>query len=129
MKRKILLYIVILSVLSSSILLSLDYVGAAETPQDTLYVGGGGWDAYSKIQTAVNRANPGDIVYVYNGVYQENLVIDKSISLIGEDEQETIIDGNGLGDVINITTSQVNVSGVTLKNGKDSDINRSSIRI
>jgi parallel beta-helix repeat protein len=40
-------------------------------------------DDYSKIQDAVNAASSGDIIYVYRGYYPENVIVDKSVWLIG----------------------------------------------
>lgn len=41
-------------------------------------------DDYPTIQEAVNAATPGDIVYVYGPYYyQENVIVEKSVSLIG----------------------------------------------
>jgi parallel beta-helix repeat protein len=60
-----------------------------------LYVGGNETGNYTSIQDAVDNASDGDTVFVYNGTYyEEDLVINKSISLIGEDKNTTIIDGN-----------------------------------
>ena len=58
---------------------------------NTLYVGGTGLGNYSFIQDAINNASDGDTVFVYNGVYNESLVINKSISLQGEDNESTIV--------------------------------------
>jgi len=60
---------------------------------NTLYVGGVGPNNYTKIQDAVNDAHHGDTVFVYSGIYYEKVKIDKSITVIGENEQTTIIDG------------------------------------
>ena len=50
-------------------------------------------DDYPTIQEAINRANPGDNVYVKSGEYEESIVINKAISLIGESADVTEIDG------------------------------------
>jgi hypothetical protein len=61
----------------------------------TLYVGGDGPGNYTSIQDAIDDANPGDTVFVYNdsSPYNENVKVDKMINLIGEDRNTTIIDG------------------------------------
>lgn len=61
-----------------------------------LYVGGDGPGNYSKIQDAIDNASNGDTVFVYNGIYYENLVVDKSINLQGENKEYTIIDGDNI---------------------------------
>jgi parallel beta-helix repeat protein len=83
----------------------------------TLYVGGIGPLNYSKIQDAIDAANPGDTVYVYHRTYYETVVVNKTINLIGEDKDTTIIDGGGSGDVVRIEKNWVNVSGFTVING------------
>jgi len=57
-----------------------------------LYVGGHGPGNYSTIQDAINASVDGDTIYVYqySSPYKENIVIEKSISLIGENLNTTI---------------------------------------
>ncbi|MBS7621638.1 right-handed parallel beta-helix repeat-containing protein, partial [Candidatus Bathyarchaeota archaeon] len=71
---------------------------------------------YQTIQEAINAANPGDTILVLEGTYIENIVINKTISLIGENPQTTIIDGNKTGTVIKVTESNVSINGFTIKN-------------
>ena len=59
----------------------------------TIYVGGNGPGNYSKIQEAINDSSDDDTVYVYNGTYNENVIVNKSIDLIGEDKNTTKIKG------------------------------------
>jgi parallel beta-helix repeat protein len=73
-------------------------------------------DGYKTIQEAINNASSGDIIFVRNGMYAENIVINKSITLIGEGRESTIIDGKATGNVISIKASNVTISGFTIKN-------------
>ena len=73
-------------------------------------------DDYSTIQDAINNASENDIVYVKEGLYHESLVINKSLSLIGENRETTIIDGAKADVVITITCDFVTVKGFTIRN-------------
>jgi parallel beta-helix repeat protein len=83
----------------------------------TLYVGGIGPGNYSSIQWAIDNATEGDTVFVYNGTYYENVVVNKTIYLTGDDRDTTVIDGGGSGNVVDITVDWVNVTGFTITNG------------
>jgi len=74
-------------------------------------------DDYPTIQEAINAANPRDTVSVRNGTYYEHVVVNKSISLIGENKENTIIDGSRNGTVISVTADYVSISGLTIQNG------------
>jgi parallel beta-helix repeat protein len=83
-----------------------------------LYVGGSGIGNYTTIQEAIDNSTDDDTVYVYSGTYNENLVINKSINLIGLDEDSTFIRGNGSLYIILIKSSWVNVTKFSIQNGK-----------
>ena len=85
---------------------------------NTLYVGGDGPGNYTNIQDAIDDASDNDTVFVYDdsSPYYENIEIYKSIDLMGEDKNTTIIDGKKIEDVIFITTSGVNISRFTIIN-------------
>jgi pectin methylesterase-like acyl-CoA thioesterase len=70
-------------------------VRSEETIGNTLYVGGSGFGNYTKIQDAIDNASEGDTIFVHNGIYNENITIIKTINLIGEDKNTTIINGSG----------------------------------
>jgi parallel beta-helix repeat protein len=76
-------------------------------------------DDYPTIQAAVSAADPGDTVYVQNGLYAENIVIDKSLTLQGEDRKATILDGSQSGNVVRIAANHVVVKDLTARNGKN----------
>lgn len=87
-----------------------------ETSVNILYVGGTGDGNYSSIQEAINASNSGDSIYVYSGIYNETLEVTKSISLIGENKETTIINGKDILGVVTIKASWVNITGFTIKN-------------
>jgi len=84
-----------------------------------LYVGGSGEGNYTKIQDAINNANDGDTVFVYDdsSPYNENLIVSKSINLFGENRNTTIINGslNQSISTIIISSEHVILSGFTIQ--------------
>ncbi|MCS7366588.1 MAG: pectinesterase family protein [archaeon YNP-WB-062] len=74
-------------------------------------------DNYPTIQDAINSANQGDVIYVRAGVYYENLVVNRTVSIFGESVKTTIIDGNQTYDVVRVTACNVTISNFTIRNG------------
>ena len=48
---------------------------------------------FTSIQEAINHANNGDTIYVHQGHYNETILINKPIIVIGENKTSTIVDG------------------------------------
>jgi len=71
------------------------------------------------IQEAINTASPGDIVYVRNGTYYENIVANKTILLIGESRDATVVDGGGLGTIIVVSSNNTIIKRFTIRNSAD----------
>jgi hypothetical protein len=82
----------------------------------------------STITEGVAAANPGDTITVAAGTYKEDVVIGKSLSLVGADREATIIDATGLSNGIyidgydNANLSDLIVTGFTVKNANFEDI-------
>ena len=77
-------------------------------------------DDFSTIQEAINNTDEGDTIFVKSGMYHENVIINKSIVLVGENVDTTIIDGNppeGFRIPIKIENNNVSVSGFKLLYG------------
>jgi parallel beta-helix repeat protein len=77
-------------------------------------------DDYSTIQDAIDNAVAGDTVFVESGDYHENVRINKAISLVGENVDSTIIDGNppeGFRIPVTIESDNVSVSGFKILYG------------
>jgi parallel beta-helix repeat protein len=73
-------------------------------------------DSYLAIQEAVSNAGEGHRILALSGTYHENVVVNKSISLTGEDKHTTIIDGNLTGNTMTIIAANVSVTGFTICN-------------
>ncbi len=72
---------------------------------------------YPTIQAAINAARDNDTILVASGTYYENVVVDKSVTLVGEGSSDTIIDGDKNWHVVTITADNVELSGFTVQNG------------
>lgn len=73
-------------------------------------------DDYPTIQQAINAADEGASVFIRSGIYLEHIVVNRSITLVGESRDATILDGGGNGTVVRIERSNVRVSGFTIRN-------------
>ncbi len=99
-----------------SLAVFIDEIAPFVSAPTTYFVGGGGVGNYSKIQWAIDNASDGDTVYVYNGTYIENIIVNKTINLIGEGKNSTIIDGNSNGNTVLIENDGVNISYFAITN-------------
>jgi len=71
---------------------------------------------YQYIQDGIDNTASGDTIYVSCGTYHENLIIDKSLTLIGEENSNTIIDGNYDDYIIDIIEDSVFILNFTIRN-------------
>jgi parallel beta-helix repeat protein len=81
-----------------------------------LYVGGSGPGNYTRIQDAINNAAWGSTIFVYSGVYDEEIVISRAISLIGESRNTTIItkEEHNSDNLISLKSDNITISGFAL---------------
>ena len=82
-------------------------------------------DNYS-IQKAIDDAKDGDPIYIKSGIYYETLIINKSIDLIGEGEDLTIIDCKNSGKERHIDTIIINANNCSIQGLKITNTHVSS---
>jgi len=113
--------LVLILVLTGMLTLAFNIQSTRAEPK-TWTVDDDGSADFHTIQEAINAANPGDTIFVYNGTYYEKIVLNKRVLLVGEHPESTIIDGGGsYGSVVNIVAvDKVKFTGFTVRNsGRD----------
>ena len=114
MRKTVIFLIVITLFLNIFNIISINNNCKAE---GNIFIVGIGQD-YRYIQDAINVSNDNDTIYVNSGTYTENIKINKSINLIGENKETTIIHGIKGNNIIKISKevpldyiSNVSISG------------------
>ena len=70
---------------------------------------------YKSIQEAIDIANVGDTIYIFGGLYKENLIVNKKLKIVGGiDNIETILDSRfDERYLIDVTAHEVTIEGLT----------------
>ena len=97
---------------------------------DATYPGQGTLDfPYAKIRFAIENSSDNDDIKIASGEYNENILIDKELSLdwhgsdiIGTDTGKPIINGNGIGIVVLIRASDVVIKQCIITNSGTTDL-------
>ncbi len=85
---------------------------------------------FGEIGRRIAAAEPGQTIAIPPGVYREHLRIDKPITLIADGAAgDVVLDGDGSGDIVEITAPGVTLRGFTIRNtGIDLDKENAAIR-
>ncbi len=89
-------------------------VHGKEIPTPIVYVGGSGSGNYTRIQDALGNITAGQTVYVFPGTYHEHLIITTPVHLIGDNTNNTIIDGDNENYVVILEAGNSTLSGFTI---------------
>ena len=97
-----------------------------EAQAKTTTVDDSGGAHYENIQDAINASEEGDTIRIFAGMYYENVVVNRTLSLIGNGSTKTTIDAGHAGVGVKITVGWVNVSGFTIT---ESSENHAGIKV
>ncbi|NRA83811.1 MAG: right-handed parallel beta-helix repeat-containing protein, partial [Gammaproteobacteria bacterium] len=73
------------------------------------------------LQTSIDNAQAGDTLLITPGHYQGNFIVNKALTLRGDalSNQQIILDGNGVKDILRITAPNVTIDNLHLINWGD----------
>jgi parallel beta-helix repeat protein len=72
---------------------------------------------FRTIQEAIDNAVDGDTILVRGGTYYEHVFVNKSLSIVGEDAANTVVDGGNDSSTIVIVASNVTLRNLTIQHG------------
>ena len=110
MNKKIVLSALVSILLLSCIGINLRFIKPAKGSPKTWTVDDDRPADFHTVQEAINAARNGDTILVKAGIYYGNMVVNKSVSLIGESTDNTIINGSRVGNVLCVFANNVIVS-------------------
>jgi parallel beta-helix repeat protein len=121
-----LLVLLLLSPISAAVAHAQKWTkGTSTLPKNIIYVDDsntqGPWNGsfdypYQSINDGILHATDGDTIYVFNGLYSETVIINKTISIRGQEQENAVIDGHNNGTVITVTSEGVSIRKFTIRN-------------
>lgn len=129
MRKKLVVKVFIIWIIISLISTGFIVSGTQENiitkcANETIIVDDEGDGNWVFIQDAIDAAGDGDIIEIYSGNYNENLVITKEITLKGisyeygngNDKGQPVISGNNQDDVIILNHNDIVISNLEVRN-------------
>lgn len=106
-----------------AILLLILVIGTIQASAAVITVGSNGGENYTSIQEAVNNAQNGDTILVKQGVYNENVKVNKEVSIIsnsaseGQNKRTYVLGAVPDDDVFSVNSDNVTISGFYISGG------------
>ena len=84
-------------------------------PRTVVTVDDSGGADFTKIQDAVDFASDGYTILVFAGTYDEHVVVQKELEIVGESRSGVVLDGSGAGTALFIGADRVVVHDLTIQ--------------
>ena len=107
------IFFTILFVMMIALTMSAEFSSAK-----TIIVDKNGNGNFTKIQYAIDSAEDGDEIRVWEGTYYENVEINTQITLIGNGSANTTIDARESGYVVELSSNDVTIRGFSIINSE-----------
>ncbi len=107
--------IIALTLLTTSVFAIVSCGHIEQVRAESLDVGSG--YTYSTINSAIDNASAGDTIRIHGGTYNENLVIDKQLYLIGDGVDSTFINGSWQGSTIIVKADDTLIMRLNITGG------------
>lgn len=104
-------YIIVTLIIFSSLGIFIPYTDPAYG--SVLNVGSD--QTYTSIQSAINDASDGDIIKVHTGTYEEDIRINKKITLVGNGSSETQIIGKTESHSVQLRSENITISDLSIR--------------
>ncbi len=118
MARKTTLSLLMALLVAAALIFSVGILQVEAQPR-TWTVDDDGPADFNRIQDAINAANAGDTIFVHSGTYHEHVILSKTLTLLGENKSNTVIDASSLNaTAIKVMANNVLISGFTIQRGQ-----------
>ncbi|GHO88811.1 protein kinase domain-containing protein [Dictyobacter formicarum] len=87
---------------------------ATQEPRPSIVVAQQGGD-YTSLSEAIQQAEPGSFIFVREGLYKENIILDKPVEIIGNGPRAQIILESSNTDCIVMQTAAATLRGLTIR--------------
>jgi len=127
-KSFILLFVAIFFIFFAQISLGASYDIYVDKSYDEDDADGSAEKPYKTLEKALENADSGDKIYIKNGTYVGNVILEKGMELYGQDKNKTVIEGSGSHSVITAKDNNL-IKNLTIQGGSTGITSEGKIKI
>ncbi len=81
----------------------------------------GTWMNYDNIQDAIDNAADNETIYVYDGVYYENVIVNQTVNIVGNGTNDVMVYSPNDDSTFNVSADYVNITYLTVESNMTMD--------